>query len=723
MDIKQLLGAATLEPSVVGKMLQRLESNLQVTVSSDVGGRVFSNESIDDQSAVVLGNAVSAFDQQFSQAIAEVNGPGTVIKSIESIAAAQGFLAASGLPGFMKREAVTTQHPILPKGSSFVSGESCPDYVGERVHSIEAFDNRESRQAVLYTATMNYAVTQQDEFNALIWPMIVLGADQVGFGVSVNRFVVHSGARHSVDGSVLALKKIDLVRALADSTVLHKERTRLRPVARAASKDKLIDETIVAPKLFEKEDQSFMTAPYRTGVEINILGISQTDAQLAARGNRDFTDAVDPAIMLEALYISDGTMGGIMLDCSNTFGNNFVAAPQGQERDRQLNMNGAIFFLNKDTTLADGAALPAPLDVLKSKELTARVAVSVSGVHNSEYGTTMVNHTRLELKGVTDKNRVQLSESDADYIALKNAINAMSTMGFDARAFTVNSNLRENGQYIDTTSFLQMYEVPLLAPVTALKPIAGAANPNADLDALVATTKTRMANDGVTAVLQAIDTLERFYKESQANPDNTNRPEILGAARFLVQPTFINGGDFDLTKMVDSLTSDDRFNNIASAIANVNRELAIRLQKMSEYKSALISMGYDASKLTVLIACDSRIAPYIMKDGELRTLGQGIETRVVSTLDTRFNDRVFLTFGQLSDDRNNSVNLLNFGNCIWSPEVVYQAPITREGRTTLETIVQPRYRFVMHLPVAATYTITGFREAVESKLPINFHNV
>lgn len=224
----------------------------------------------------------------------------------------------------------------------------------------------------------------------------------------------------------------------------------------------------------------------------------------------------------------------------------------------------------------------------------------------------------------------------------------------------------------------------------------------------------------MTAILDCCNRLDEHVRSGVVGDEI---PSAIGAARFHVKPTFFKTeAPIKVTDIVDSLTSTERVADLQAAIVNIVRDYAFRMYVHSEYQAAASALGITGPA-TVIVATDPTIHRYLFVSGDLRTLSEKFNIRVVSTLDTRMKGKMFLSFGVFDENRNQAPNLLNWGNLVWSPEVVMSASVPRGESMSRETIVQPRYLFVNHLPIAAMLEFEGIPELVSSKMPIYTHEV
>jgi len=603
--------------------------------------------------------------------------------------------------------------------NTFVVGaDNVPNYLGHRskVFAVEAFDNRETRSAVLYTMAYNYSVARQSDFGETLWPTLTLPADQVGFGIVVNRLTIHRGVTHTIDGKPVDFGKIDLMRAEADHTILRKERTAVVPIFRNEASSKFVAAGIVAPYNENIEGEIRRTAPLKVGEEIGLIGLNSTDAKLEG-GAPNQTDTLDPAMDLKNVYIKVGD-NVIRLKTLGLPSANFTYTPQGLDRGKQLVFDTKSTRLNEKTTMVDGTDLTGALAAVKARKLTVAVSLKLSGTSNTEFGTVQVFGNKVSVVRVLDADLRVLPDTDSDVQDITNAFRQATIEGYDVRAYITNVNMRERGDFVDRTSFTQLYDIPLLSPVTAQRPVSTDGQMDAgDFEVLVTTTRFRMKNDAVTAVFDALENM----RNHQQSGDPLEVPEGLGAARFHVRPTLFEPDAIDATTVVDSWNSASRLADLQAAIVNILRDYAYRMHVESEYPAAASALG-QAEVPTVIIATDPIIRRYILADGDLRTLGDKFNLKIVDTLDRRFTGKIFMTFGVFDENRNSAPNLLQWGNLIFAPEVVHHASVPRGESLSRETIVQPRYRFVHHLPIAAMLTFDNIPNVLK-KLAINFNQV
>lgn len=595
------------------------------------------------------------------------------------------------------------------------------DAVSDRAFSLEAYDERENRNAVIYSIAYNMQAARQDEFGETFFPTIVVTPDNVGFGITVDLMMVYDAIERKVTGTFEDFKKKNIIRAIADSTVLRKEQTKIVPVNRAQSLAKFVDPTLVAAANVVLEGETIQTAPLKIGQKVDLLGLSQTDTLLAA-GTMDMTDSIDPYITLQNVYVS--VVSGVDTDVLkfatvNLPLANFTYSTQNNYRVMVLNFHTTSILVNKDTKQADGSALVALAGVVTNDRII-RLEMTLSGQVNIETGETTVFGNAISVYRMTDNAGLELDLTVAPNAAITAILNAGIIFGYDIQAYRTNMNRRQRGQLIDVTKYTQLYNVALRSPITTIHPINTNGETDAsDVQALITATRIRTSNEAVTALINTAQVLSEYV---DARDVTGVGPDMLGVGRFFVKPTYFTEA-LDVNALVDSLNSSDRANDTQAALINKIRDYVFRMYRDSEYKAAADAFGGGISQTPVaIIGTDPVISRYLSISGDLRTLGGEFDYRIVSTLDSRVAGKIFITFGVFDETRNVSPNPMNFGNLAWSPELVLTANISRGSTISKETVVQPRYLFVVHLPIMTVLTITNLPNVFNSH-PIEFQSV
>ncbi len=718
--MKQLFKKQARVPSHLSALVALLRDQVEgrQIVTTGVARAALSTESLQADQANALYMAANELSTSLESIAAEL-GLESRLTQAQIDAGTIGGILAGDFRGFLSHK---SDFPMVSTESmGVVQSFGIEDALSDRSFALEAYDERENRNAVIYSIAYNMQAARQDEFGETFFPTLVMTPDQVGFGITVDLMMVYDGIERNISGNFEDFKKKNIIRAVADPTVLRKEQTKIIPVHRAQSVDKFVAPGIMAPATILLEGESIVTAPLAVGKKVDLLGLSQTDSLLAA-GIMDQSDSIDPYINLQQVYltVTDGTDTDVLkVNVSNLPLSNFTYSTQNNYRVMTLNFATTSVLVNKDTVQADGSALVALAGVV-TNDLIMRLELQLSGSVNIETGETTVFGNLVSVHTVQDANGNLLDQTVAPQNAIVGFIGGSTIVGYDLTAYRTNMNRRQRGQLIDVTKYTQLYNVPLRSPITAMHPTSTDAQTDAsDVQALITTTRIRTSNESVTNLINTASILSE-YVDSR---DQTGvGPDVLGVGRFFVRPTYFYEA-IDMNLVVDSIKSHERAQDTQAALVNKIRDYAYRMYRDSEYKAAADALAGGISPTpVVVIGTDPVIARYLNVTGDLRTLGGEFDVRIVSTLDNRVKGKIFITFGSFDESRNVAPNPLNFGNLVWAPELVLTANISRNGQISKETVVSPRYNFVVHLPVMTVLDIEGISDILD-KVAMAWHAV
>lgn len=703
-------------PTQLNKLVGMLQDTLNTTqvVSSENARSAISTESLRDDQLHSLTIASNELSTSLEAICSELGMEHRLTEAQIAAGTISGILAGDFRSAMGHKIAFPT---VSTEGMAVVQSFGLEDSMADRAFALEAYDDRENRNAVIYSIAYNMQSARQDEFGETFFPTLVVTPDNVGFGITVNLMMVYDGVERKITGSFEDFKKKNIIRAVVDASVLRKEQTKIVPVNRAQSVAKFMNPAHVPSYTISLEGESIVTSPLAVGQKIDLLGISQTDTLLAS-GIMDQSDSIDPSISLQNVYVLVGD-DVLKIPTLNLPLANFTYSTQNNYRVMTLNFHTTSVLINKDTKQADGSAL-VTLAPIVTGDLIARVELTLSGSINIETGETNVFGNAMSAHSVQDANGNQLDMTASPAAANVALINAAVIEGYDLQAYRTNMNRRQRGQLIDVTKYTQLYNVPLRSPITTIHPInTDGQTDSSDVQALITATRIRTSNEAVTALLNTTTLLNEYIDSRDLTGAG---PDILGVGRFFIRPTFFQE-DVDMKLIVDSIKSHERAADIQASLVSKIRDYAYRMYRDSEYKAAADALtGGISGTPTVIIGTDPVLARYLTVTGELRTLGPDFDVRIVSTLDSRVAGKIFISFGTFDETRNSVPNPLNFGNMIWAPELVLTANISRGGTISKETVVQPRYLFVTHMPIMTVLSVTNVKDVI-NKVPLNFHTV
>lgn len=696
--------------------LKSLTEQLQGVVASGSSNRraiassALSLESISESQSQELNTAVESLS-------ASLEGIGRTMKLVgfdtpQRQSATAAALMAGDVSAWLR--APVKHDMVSNQQQHVVSVEGMQDTFFKRSVAFEAYDERDNRNAVVYSMAYNMRASRQDEFCEALFPTVVVTPDNVGFGVSIRLIQVYNDLKRDISGNLDNYEKKNIIRAVMDHTILKNDTTRIVPVHRAQSAGYFVASGDVAPAQVMFEGESINTAPLAVGKKFSLLAISQTDT-LIANGLLDVTDSIDPSIRLKNIYVKVGA-DVVRFSTMNLPLSNFVAAAQGNYRLMNLNFNTDSVLLNKDSKRNDGAALVTLADIVTS-DYIVRLSLNVTGNSNLELGDTVVYGNALSVASIQnaagdflDFTTAGAAKDIADLIA------GGKIIGYDLHSYRSNMNRRERGQLLDTTYFTQLYAVPLRSPISVLRPVTtDGQTDTSDLAALITATQIRTSNAGVGTLLETAGLLSEYV---DARDTSGVGPDVMGVGRFLVRPTYYSK-TLDMATAINSITSHERAADIQAVLVNTVRDLAYRMYRDSNYKAAADAMqGGVAPTPTVIVATDPVIARYLMVSGDFRTIGPDFEVKLVSTLDARMAGRIAVTFGNFGNGGDNRPDALHFGNMAWKPELTLVLPISRGGQTSKELTVQPSFLHVVNLPVLSLIEVSNIPNVVASNVPL-----
>lgn len=602
---------------------------------------------------------------------------------------------------------------------TFVGMEGLSDAVTQRMPGMEAYDETDNANAVAFTVAYALAAGTQNGFAEMFFPTTVVTNDNMGVRLTIRLMMVMNDFTHKTDGSLADFRKRNVIKALIDHTILQNEGNRMFPVYRAGTNDaSFVDQAVIAAAPINNEGEDIITAPLKVGVTHNFMGLSSTDTILA-KGTPDVTDAIDPAVHVEFVYLKVGA-DVLKLKVASHATSNFVMSAQENYRQQVLNFDTNGFVLNGETKTISGAD-PVALAALKADKIIARIAFGLNGKLNTERGSVVVHAHGVQLDSAYDADSgVQLASSDAKVTALVTLLESAEILGYDLHAYRTNTNRRLRGQLVDTTYYNQIWALPWRSPVTALKPInAPAGDDNGQIASLVSHTYVRMSNEAVTTLLNTADLLKGYVdnKVQWLHDDDLRAPELFGVARFLVEPTFKHR-ELDMLTAINSVQSHEQARDVAAVLVNAIRDIAYQMYQDSGFQ-AVVDMPVNGlqGNPKILVGTDPMTARYLIIDGENRLTGPEFDYVVQTTPDERMIGKIVIAFGYPGESQG-TLNPMHFGANLMAPEMVLNVPISRGGQISKELSVMPRFRQIVNVPVMGVIDVKNLPQAATNKIVI-----
>lgn len=609
-------------------------------------------------------------------------------------------------------------------GVPFVGTHGLFDGFGDRMQIARESYSEQDNQNVLRNS-VGYALMagNQNPFGEMFFHRVTVPSDNMGVAVTIRLTQVMRDRKHALNGDATDFGRKNLVFGMIDPSILRNDSTRAVPVYRAENAAKFAVGIAASNKVFEGETIS--TAPLRFGTELNLSSMSQTAAMLAA-GTADRTDALDPDAKIDVVYLAlptgtPGTKQYIAIPTGHLATNNFIWSGQDLAKVQKLNFETKQLWIQPTGKTIAGADLVAPLAVIKTNNLAVRLGGYFSGSLNVEEGRMIVNANGLKVLEVIDLDTgVVLPAGDSAVTAIVAAIEGNADAGwagYDVEARRANANKAERGDLLDTQYYTQIWGVPFRSPITALRPVHEQFHTeSADLELLSQATYIRASGAAVDTIFQTIDLL-RAIKGSEVSAKDV--PELLGVARFLIKPYLLEGNIVleDNTQITDSAQLAGA---ISAVLVNRIRDAVYRIFRDSQLQGAVEAGAPGTTDYpTVLVGCDPMLSRYLMVDGDMRVIGPDFKMEVRTSPALKMQNKIVVGFGYPGQVSTDAVQPFHFGSFLWSPDLAMVVQISREGRTSKELTVQPRFRHIVNLPVMAVLNVSGIEAVVGKRVPLD----
>lgn len=703
------------DTSYTGKVLSAVRTvlnDVKSTTSLVEVSRNLGLESMNDGMIGQLNTALQTMEQRTATMVAGLGIEGISTQQQSSMVAAA--IASADLRTFAGRglsmESIEGAKGVV--GSAVMS-----DAFANRLPAMEAYDESNNRDSVVYTVAYNFLAAKQNDFGEAFYPTHVVSNDNVGVTVSLRLIQVYDDIKRNVNGALARFNRKNIVKALIDSTILKNEMTRVVPVVRPASLANFVDPALVPAAAVVLEGESINTAPLKVGVEMDIIGLSQTDTLLAA-GIMDRTDGLDRSINLQNVYIQVGA-DVLSYNVSNLATSNFLAQPQENYKRHALNFNSHSLVVNKSKKRADNTNLVELADVV-TEDLILQLKINMTGTVNIEEGGLVVYGNSVKIEKAFDANGVELALTHAKVAPLVTKFATAEIFGYTLKAYRNNLNKRQRGQLLDTTYQNQTWTLPLRSPVSVIRPPnADSQTDSGDLASLVAATFVRTSNEAVTTLLETAALLKEFV---DSRVPTSLAPDLFGVARELVEPTYI-GETLDVNAVINSVSSHEKAADIQAVLAQKIRDIGSRLYRDSGFQAVVETKvaGIDGEP-TIIVGTDPMTARYLMVDGDTRLTGPTFNYKVVTTSDERMQGKLVIALGY-PDQSEGTLNPIHFGYMLWSPEATIVIPQARGDQISKELTVMPRFRHITNVPVMGMVEVKNIPAVVSKKISIDFHNV
>lgn len=598
--------------------------------------------------------------------------------------------------------------------TTVVGMEGMADAFVNRVAALENFDDRDNRNAKVTSIAYNLNAAQQNEFGETFFPTVTISNDMVGVAVSIRLISVIKDFIRNADASLADFRRRNVVRALLDHTILKNDSNKLVPQHKTQTAQWFSTE--IGSFQREIEGVTHTTGALKINTEIGDLirlGYPEDTPHALNQG-----DTIDPAVSAGAVYAVIGT-NKLRLSLKGHKRAGFLAAPEDDTRQQNLNLELKTITIKPETLQFDGSALVAELAPLVTNKWTVSLHLILSGNVNVASGRGRLDCSEFALVSIKDVDGEPVDITAGDGKAIADLIKKEAIVGWDIEGRLSNLNRRQRGQIMDTTVYNQVWTVPLRSPITYPRPVnAGTETDAADLAVLVSTTHARTSNEAVTTLFDAADMFSEYAGNVKEDLDQIP-PERFGVTRLLVRPTFKHKV-VDLTQIVNNQNSHEKEKDIAAEMMLQIKNVAYEMYRDSGFQAFVESGAAGVTgNPTILIGTDPYTSRFVFVPGDTRTVGPDFGFKVVTTPDERFQGNIAIAFGY-PELFKGEINPAHFGNMLWASETVLVLQMNRSGDAQKETTVQPRFRHIINVPVLGWLIVKGLPEVIAMRVPRAF---
>ncbi len=716
----------TLGP-VTGKLLT---TSLESFAETEGGEEVI--ETVDEAANDVVEDVMAVIEDH--------GGDVDDVSEAQKEALVEAVLAVTSAESYMTGRLSTNIGKSNRQESEYFTSRDVPapggfDY-GTAALGMEAFDASKLGEYAAASAVFNFSAAKQDDFGEAFYPTQVLTIDKNALELHLRRTMVLNQVRHSLSGQVTEYDRRNIIDAFIDYTVLADQITDIIP-------NVCKDVDAQGKPVGDNNTQFFVpdfptekvvthgveieTAPLRIGANVDLKGISQ-NAGLNIGGQLDQNDSIDPAINLSTLVFSIGAAAAkgdnlVEIPVDGLQYTQFLQAGQGQARRVEAQFRSDDIVLTGETLNALKQATPN-LEYLATdprSNWVVRLNVNTSFSVDVETGKTTSAVSEVSIAQVfaidpaTNTHTVITDSTELE--ALEAALGEIKAVGYRLKARRTNHGRREMGKIVTVYEELVRYVVPLGSPIVIHTPVTDVRT-NVDLAAPVAAVRARNSNNAVTQLLRFRDQLKAIKPLLNSSDRSIKAPCIEGIGHTVVYPTYEHV-DLNLANQVQGIRSQDRFEDVRATVVNNIRDMAYRMHLNSGYEVAALALEGVTTKPILVIGTDPYVLNHLQLVGDTRLLGVGFDFKIVSTMDLRVRNKIFMT---LTQPHNGQPSPLLFGTMAWINELITTLKTPRNGNLVNETMVQPRTLHVNFCPILGEIDVTGLGQAVTTKIAqdVNF---
>lgn len=612
------------------------------------------------------------------------------------------------------------------------------DYGKTPIVATEYYSNKDLDQNLGLTWSLNVrALETQSAFAEKLYPTITVENNDVGITIRTKVTTVTRGILNALlEKDVVTDNRRPLHNALTDHTVLQDDAIRIIPYkmetgdnAAAFIPDGLVDDEIVTLGRCPAYPTNYLSFAAGT---VNLFQLSAHPG-IVAEGY-DETDEIAPGVALGSLLLSvrektqNAAAGSKMsLDVRDMQFATFQRPAEGDGRELVLQFRRTQFALTGDTRDIKGAEMPA-LAALKAGKYTLKYSMAITAslfVNGPQSGKLDFAGSKLTIESLHDAAGTTIDITKGSGKTIVDNL-TIEMLGYKIDATRTNENRRSQGLLLDPIWEQENYKLQYGSPIMTKSPIGVEYDDAERLDDLISAINIRNEMLAITSMMSYTQAVKLAYA-SMITP--WDKPAIRGLGRHWVAPWY-EELDFPVDKLVQSLETKDALINARQALVQQIGDQVCRAIQESRYMPAIRLLTANPNALpVVVIATDEPTASMLLlTQGDQRLLGDRYQYEVVTTNDDRWRvwdeatkswTRRLQWVLKVDGVDDTSYCVLNWGNHFWSPIMVTNINIQRNGATSKELAAQPRNAHICHCPITGLIWIKGITDLVAKKLAYN----
>jgi len=600
-------------------------------------------------------------------------------------------------------------------------GNSPYDLSDDDVAGLQSFDGVTLKTTPKFAVVLNsFSAIQEPGLEAL-FKTIPVDPKSAGFTFTTTMVYLTNEFKRNFTGkpSDNEFKLEPLSKILNNPDKLNVDSNKLLPVYRTESAEYLVEETGLKHTV-EYQGGTVDTAPYRVGKKIGILEISQSDVFLA-EGQLTDKASLDNGIKLENIYFkvtgkdSDGNdvTEYFKQELNNMMGAFIKASFDGDSKDLTLNLSSDIVNFNTSTVKRATDNMASEIFGAIGGNYTITVRPVISGTGNLTTGSFAVYFNAVDNVEIRDGNGNLVVNGD-DYDKIMEVLKTFEVVGYDLDARMTNTTARLKGQKFTVRTRQYYVTVNYRTGHTIDLPIVDN-GPESDLhllDGNINLSQFKRNAEGYKTLINFIN----YMAQSDGKNVKLNTP-----ADEFINSGMVNGV-INLVDIVDSLSSNDRLDDIKTALMNKIILEAAQLYRTTNLGPALKMIkdnNIAGVKPTLTIIADNILATVLDLGGS----DSGFEhpdfnIKVYSTINEIMKGKIVYAF-TFDGVQGGKIHPLTFGVCLTGPDLPIVATRDKNGEVYKESTVMHRFRHMVLTPIVGNYTVTGLAEVL-GKLNIAF---